>query len=99
MWSLSLSLKICYCTNLKPFPSLRTTYYALWAFEEVTVVKNLPASAGAVRDLGSVPALGRTPGRGPGNPLQYSCLENPVDRGAWRVTVHRITESNITKAT
>ena len=99
MWSLSLSLKICYCTNLKPFPSLQTTYYALWASEEVTVVKNLPASAGAVRDLGSVPALGRTPGRGPGNPLQYSCLENPVDRGAWRVTVHRITESNMTKAT
>ena len=60
-----------------PFPSLRTTYYALWASKEVIVVKNLPANTGAIRDVGSVPRLGRTPGRGPGNPLQYSCWRIP----------------------
>ena len=48
------------------------------------VVKNWPASAG---DLGSIPGLGRSPGEGHGNPLQYSCLESPMDRGAWRATV------------
>ena len=53
------------------------------------MVKNLPAKAGEVRDAGSIPGLGRSPGEGNGNPLQYSCLENPMDRGAWRATVHR----------
>ena len=57
------------------------------------VVKNPPASAGDVRYLGSIPGLGRSPGGGHGNPLQYSCLENPMDRGAWRVTVHGVAES------
>ena len=46
-----------------------------------------------VGDLGSVPELGRSPGVGHGNPFQYSCLENPMDRGAWQATVHGITES------
>ena len=46
------------------------------------VVKNLPADAGDIRDMGSIPGLGRSPGGGHSNPLQYSCLENPVDRGA-----------------
>ena len=50
--------------------------------------KNLPASAG---DLGSTPGLGRSSGEGPGNPLQYSCLENPMDRGSWRTIVHGVT--------
>ena len=50
----------------------------------VLVAKNPPANAGDIRDVGSVPGLGRFPGEGHGNPLQYSCLENPVDRGAWR---------------
>ena len=49
------------------------------------MVKNPPANAG---DLGSLPGLGRSPGEGNGNPLQYSCLENPKDRGAWWATVH-----------
>ena len=53
----------------------------------VLVVKNLPASARDVRDTGSIPRIGRSPGEGNGNPLQYSCLENPRDRGAWRATV------------
>ena len=48
------------------------------------MVKNPPASAGEVRDMCSIPALGRSPGGGHGNPLQYCCLENPMDRGAWQ---------------
>ena len=54
-----------------------------------SVVKNPTANAG---DVGSVPGLGRSPGEGRGNPLQYSCLGNPVDRGAWRATVHGVTK-------
>ena len=54
------------------------------------VVKNPPANAEVVRDEGSVSGLGRSPGGGNGNPFQYSCQENPVDRGAWRATVHVI---------
>ena len=57
------------------------------------VVKNLSANAGDVRDMGSIPGLGRAPGRGHSNPLQCSCLENPLDRGAWWATVHRVTKS------
>ena len=60
------------------------------------VVKNLLAYAGDIRDAGSIPELGRSPGGGHGNPLQYSCLENPMDRGPWRATVHRVAESNTT---
>ena len=51
--------------------------------EVVLVIKNLPANAGDIRDVGSIPRLGRSPGEGNGNPLQYSCLENPMGRGAW----------------
>ena len=47
------------------------------------VVKNLPANAGDIRDSGSIPGSARVPGKGHGHPLQYSCLENPTDRGAW----------------
>ena len=59
----------------------------------VLVVKNLLANAGDTRDTGSVPRLGRSPGEGNGNPLQYSCIGNPMDRGAWRPTVHGISKS------
>ena len=48
-------------------------------------------------DLGSIPALGRSPGEGNGNPLQYSCLENPMDGGAWEATVHGMVESDMTE--
>ena len=51
------------------------------------MVKNLPASVGDIRDVGSIPRSGRSPGGEHGNPLQYSCLENPMDRGAWLATV------------
>ena len=60
----------------------------------VLVVKNSPADAGDTRDAGSIPRSGRSPGEGRGNPLQYSCLENPMDRGAWAI-VHRVTKSQI----
>ena len=52
------------------------------------VVKNLAANAGNIRDVGLIPGLGRSPRGEHGNPLQYSCLDNPTDRGAWQVTVH-----------
>ena len=58
-----------------------TTAYQ--ASQVVLVVKNPPAIAGSIRDMGSIPGSGRSPGGGHGNPLQYSCLENPTDRGAW----------------
>ena len=56
-------------------------------------VKNLPANAGDIRDAGSILGSGRSPGGGHGSPLQYSCLENPMDRGAWWATVHGVTKS------
>ena len=58
-----------------------------------SVVKNLPANAGAAGDAGSVPGLGRSPGEGNGNPLQYSCWENPMGRGAWWAAGQGVTKS------
>ena len=64
------------------------------------VVKNLPAVAGDIRDVGSIPGSGRPPEGECGNPLQYPCLENAMDRGAWWATVLRVTkELAITEAT
>ena len=60
-----------------------------------STVKNLPANAEATGDVGSIAGSGKSPGGGNGNPLQYCCPENPVDRGAWRTTVHSITKSRI----
>ena len=57
-----------------------------------SVVKNLPANAGAAGDAGSIPGSGRSPGGGQGNPLQHSCLENPMNRGAWWATVHKVVK-------
>ena len=64
-----------------------------WGFPGDAVVKNPSASAGDARDSGSIPGLGRSPGVGNGNPLQYFCLGNPMDRGAWQATVHGVTKS------
>ena len=65
----------------------------------VLIEKNLPANVGDPRDMGSIPGLGRSPGGGHGNPLQYSCLENPMDRGVCWATVHGVTKSDMTKLT
>ena len=64
-----------------------------WASQVALVVKNLPANAGDIRATGSIPVLERSLGGGHGNSLQYSCLENPMDRRAWWATVHRVTKS------
>ena len=65
----------------------------IWDSRVVVMVKNLPANAGDVKDAGLIPGLGRSPGGGHGNPFHYSCLENPMDRGASKATVHRVTQS------
>ena len=67
-----------------------STLPSIWASLVAQLAKNLPANAG---DAGSIPGLGRPPGEGNGNPLQYSCLENSMDRGAWQARVHRVAKS------
>ena len=57
------------------------------------MVKNLPVNEGDARDMSSIPGSGRSPGVGNGNPLQYSCLGNPIDRGAWRAIDHKVAKS------
>ena len=57
------------------------------------MVKNVPANVGDIRDVGLIPELGRSPEEENGNPLQYSCLENPMDRGAWQATVRGVAKS------
>ena len=64
-----------------------------WASQVALVVKNLPAKARDIRDPSSLSGSGRCPGGGHSNPLHHSCLENPVDRGAWRATVRRVAKS------
>ena len=63
----------------------------------VLVLKNLPASAGDVRDVSSITGWGTHPGGGNGNPVQYSCQENPTDRGPWKAIVHGVAGSDITE--
>ena len=64
-----------------------------WGFPGGAGVKNLPANAGETRDVSLIPGSGRSPRIGNGNPLQYSCLENPMNRGAWWATVHGVTKN------
>ena len=64
-----------------------------WASQVVLVLRNPPANAGDIRNLGSIPVSGRSPGKGNGYPLQYFCLEDTMDRGAWWATVHWVTNS------
>ena len=79
---------------------MRETYVYLYgASYVVLVVKNPPANAGDLRDLGSIPGSGRSPGGGHSNPLQCSCLENPMDRGGWRAMVHRVAQPDATEVT
>ena len=65
----------------------------MFSSQVMLVVKNPPASAGDARDMGSIPGSGRSPGEEHDNLLQYSCLENPMDRGTWWATVHGVTRS------
>ena len=66
----------------------------MWASQGPLVVKNPPSNVGDIRDAGSIPGSGRSPGGGHGNPLQYSCLENPMDREVWQAIVHRVAKSH-----
>ena len=68
-------------------------YTPALASKVALVVKNLPANAGDIRTTGFIPGLGRSLGEGKGNPFQYSCLENPMDRGAWQAIVHSVAKS------
>ena len=80
--------------HMSEFPFLfKAEYYEIYASQVVLAVKNPPANAGDARDTGLIPGSGRSPGEGHGNPLQYLCLENPMDRGAWKVTVQRVANS------
>ena len=65
----------------------------MWASQVALLVKNPPANTEDVRVTGSISGLGTSPGEGHGNPLQYFCLENPMDKEAWRDTVHRVSQS------
>ena len=78
-----------YIVSRKLLPLGRKPPYYLKIYPKM----NLPANAGDIRDPGSITGLGRSPGGGHGNPLQYSCLENPMDRGPWQATVYGATKS------
>ena len=71
---------------------IATYKVTMWASQVMLLVKNQPANAEDMRDKGSIPGLGRSPGGGHDNPLQYSCLENPMDRGAWWASIHGVTK-------
>ena len=64
----------------------------IWASKVVLLVKNLPDNAGDIKDVGLIPGSGRSPGEENDNPLQYSCLENSMDRGAWEAIVHGVAK-------
>ena len=81
------------------FPSKVTCMGSSWASQMALAVKNPPANAAGLRDVDSTPGSGRSPGGGHDNPLQYSCLENPMNRETWRATVHGFTESGMTEVT
>ena len=71
--------------------------YEYNGFSDGTGVKNLPTDAGDARNTGSIPESGKFPGEGNGNPLQYSCLGNPMDRGTWQATVNGVAELDRTE--
>ena len=90
--SSALGLKSMGCESVQCCWCLRRLVSGSQA-SQLAVVKNPLANAGDAGDEGLIPGLGRSPGGGNGNPLQYSCLENPMDRGAWQATVHGVAES------
>ena len=75
------------------FMCVSINIYTYCIYTGGTVLKNLPASAGDARDVGSIPGSERSSGEGNGNPLQYSCWENPMDREAWWATVHEVSKN------
>ena len=77
----------------KQMPNIKLLPCIGQASHVALVVKNLPANAGDLRDVGSIPGLGISPGGVQGNPVPYSCLENPTDRRIWQATIHSITQS------
>ena len=79
------------CSNEDPGQQNIYIYFKIYIFKKY--IKNLPANAGDLKDAGSIPVSGRSSGGGGGNPFQYSCLENPTDRGDLRATVQRVTNS------
>ena len=89
-YSTSLTTNVCTLIIKVSYDVLCITTVHECTSQVAPVVKNPPTNVG---DSGSIPGSGRSPGGGQGNPLQYSCLENPLDRGAWRATVHRVTQS------
>ena len=94
----SLQQRICsamvtYLLNHRWQRSLGRAVRCKGSSQMVLMMKNPPANAGEPRDTGSTPGWGRSPGEGNSNRLQYSCLKNPMDRGAWRATVHGVTKS------
>ena len=91
-WFAGISQQYMKFTTPCPTPTL-------WAFQEVHLLKNSPAKAGDIRDAGLIPGSGRSPVGGNGNALQYTCLENTMDRGAWWPKVYGITESGMTECT
>ena len=98
--SSSMAFHVCvsYHPWLKQIPgTFKNTYLPIScnrASQMALVVKNSHANAGDVRDMGSIPGLRRSPGEGNGNPLQYSCLENSMDRGVWQATVYGAAKSH-----
>ena len=79
---------------LSSFHRIGGWYFTIYRCSQVVlVVKSPPANAGDARDTGSTPGSGRSPGAGNGNPLQYSCLENSMNRTAWQATVHGVARS------
>ena len=76
------------------FPSVHNTLIDMYTLSrDSRMVKNLPANAGHIGDMGLIPESGKSPGEENGNPFQYCCLGNPMDRGAWRVIVHGVAKS------
>ena len=99
-WETTLRVIECLCyfdscslDHVDPFPSTFMLITFPGASQVALVVKNLPVSAREVRDLDSIPVSGNSPGGGNGNLLQCSCLENPMDRGAWQAPVHGVAQS------
>ena len=79
-------------SNIEHYSVFKILLIMIWASRVALMVKSLPAKAGNITDVGSIPGPGRFPGGGHGNPLQYSCLKNSMDRGNWWATVHEVAK-------